>query len=304
MAAGGGRAASAASPLARWTNAHLNRSAAPPTLAWQPTWGLSMCGRIRAEGQIRTIGVFLLLALAAVLTMPGGAAATPLEYTFSASNEGWLQSQNNGNTVTAAGFQSSGGNPGGRLTAKDSGAETGCPSTTPCDLLTFFSPIVSPMIGNYGGTASFDLRSSVNPGFAAEFLLLPTGPEYLDGLIPESTGTTYHHLSIQMTETANWAVCPYAGGTCATPSQSQFVSLISASDQVAVIADVGPNGTGETYDLDNVVLTDGGGLPTPPPNPGPKPHKKPKKCKKKHKKRAAVAKKCKKKRRSAAALRG
>jgi hypothetical protein len=266
-----------------------------------------MCGRIRAEGLIRTIRVFVLLALAAGLTMPGVASATPLEFTFSGNNQGWLQSQDNGNTVTSAGFQSSGGNPGGRLTAKDSGAETGCPSKTPCDLLTFFSPVVSPMIDNYGGTASFDLRSSVNPGFAAEFLLLPTGPDYLDGLIPESTGTAYHQLSIQMTEAANWAVCPYAGGTCAHPSQSQFVSLISASDQVAVIADVGPNGTGETYDLDNVVVTDGGGLPTPPPNQGPPPpQKKAKKCKKKkkHKKRAAAAKKCKKKRRSAAALRG
>ena len=110
--------------------------------------------------------------------------------------------------------------------------------------------------------------------FAAEFLLLATGPEYLDGLISESTGTDYHHLSIQLDETANWAVCPYSGGACSPPSQAQFKSLISASDEVAVIADVGPDGTGETYDLDNVSLTDG----NPPP---PEPVKK--KCKKKKK---------------------
>ncbi len=259
-----------------------------------------MCGRTRADGHPRRAGVFLLLALtAALLSIPGTAGATPLEYTFTGNNQGWQQSQNNGNTVTSAGFQSSGGNPGGRLTAKDSGAETGCPDTTPCDLLTFFSPLVPKMANNYGGTASFDLRSSVNPAFAAEFLLLPSGPDYLDGLIPESTGTGYHTLSIQMTEAANWAVCPYAGGSCAPPTQAEFVNLISATDQVAVIADVGPNGTGETYDLDNVLVTDGAGLPTPPPGQGPPPHKKPKKCKKKHKKHAAAAKKCKKKRRSA-----
>jgi hypothetical protein len=266
-----------------------------------------MCGRIRAVGPIRAISVLVLLAVAALLAMAGPAGATSLDYTFSGNNQGWQQSQDNGNTVTSAGFQSSGGNPGGRLTAKDTGAETGCPDTTPCDLLTFFSPIVPALGANYGGTASFDLRSSVNPAFAAELLLLPTGPEYLDGLIPETTGTGYHRLSIEMTEAANWAVCPYAGGSCNPPSQSQFISLLAASDQVAVIADVGPNGTGETYDLDNVSLTDGGALPAPPlPGGGPPPTQKPKKCKKKkHKRATAAMKKCKKKRRAAAsALRG
>jgi hypothetical protein len=270
-----------------------------------------MCGRIRAVGQIRTIGVVVLLATAAVFGMGATASATELGYTFSGNNQGWQQSQDNGNTVTSAGFQSNGGNPGGRLTAKDTGAEDGYSTgSTPCDLLTFFSPLVPALSDNYGGTASFDLRSSVNPAFAAEVLLLPTGPEYLDGLITETSGTGYHHLSIEMTETANWAVCPYVGGTCNPPTQAQFVSLITASDQVAVIADVGPDGTGETYDLDNVSLTDGGGLPTPPPptvNPPPLVQKpKPRKCKKKHHRAAAKKGKCKKKKRRAAAsaLRG
>jgi hypothetical protein len=238
-----------------------------------------MCGRIRAKGPIRTISVFALLAVAATLAMAGTAGATSLEYTFSGGNQGWQQSQDNGNTVTGAGFQSSGGNPGGRLSAKDSGAETGCETgTTPCDLLTFFSPLVQPLGANYGATASFDLRSSVNPAFGAELLLLPTGTEYLDGLIAESTGTGWHHLSIQLNETANWAVCPYAGGTCSAPSQAQFITLLTASDQVAVIADVGPDGTGETYDLDNVIVTDGGPLPPPPQGGSPPSNKKPKKC--------------------------
>ena len=268
-----------------------------------------MCGRIRAVGQIRTISIVVLLASAAALGIAGTASATPLEYTFSGNNQGWQQSQDNGNTVTSAGFQSSGGNPGGRLTAKDTGPEDGCSTgSTPCDLLTFFSPIVPALGANYGGTASFDLRSSVNPAFAAELLLLPTGPDYLDGLIPETSGTGYHRLSIQMTEAANWAICPYAGGSCNPPTQGQFIDLLAASDQVAVIADVGPDGTGETYDLDNVSLTDGGALPTPPPSGiSPPPVQKPKKCKKK-KHRAAAAKKgkCKKKKRRAAAsaLRG
>ena len=84
------------------------------------------------------------------------------------------------------------------------------------------------------------------------------------------------------------------------------MGLIAATDVVAVIADVGPDGTGETYDLDNVILTDGGPLPQlPPPGNSSPPTAKKKKCKK-HKKRAAAAKKkCKKKPRAAAsAFRG
>jgi hypothetical protein len=266
-----------------------------------------MCGRTRTEGRIRAIGVILLLAIAATLSTAGSAGATPLDYEFSGNNEGWLQSQNNGTTITGAGFGSSGGNPGGHLRAQDSattGTETTCPDPEDCNLLTFYSPVVPLLTANYGGTASFDLRSSVNPAFAAELLLLPSGPEYLDGLVPESTDTTYHHLSIVMDTTAHWSICPYAGGTCTAPTQAQFLALIAASDRVAVIADVGPNGTGEVYDLDNVLLTDGGPLPPPPPPgggpPPSKPSKKPKKCKKKHRgHRAAAAKKCKKKRQAA-----
>ena len=266
-----------------------------------------MCVWIRTEGMIRTIGVIALLA-AAALSLAGSAAATPLNYTFSGNNQGWQQSQDNGTTFSTAGFSSSGGNPGGRLTARDSGAEDGCATgTTPCDLLTFYSPFVPKLGSNYGGTGSFDLRSSVNPAFGAELLLLPEGPEYLDGLIATSAGTGYHTLSIRLDETANWAVCPYAGGACSPPSQTQFQSLIADSDEIAVMVDVGPDGTGEVYDLDNVVLTDGGPQPPPgPPGGGPSPHKKPKKCKKKHHRAASAKKgKCKKKRRAAASpLRG
>ena len=74
---------------------------------------------------------------------------------------------------------------------------------TPCNLLTFYSPFVPTLGANYGGTASFDLRSSVNPAYAAEFLLLLAGPpDYLDGLISENDGNDYHHLSIPLSETA------------------------------------------------------------------------------------------------------
>jgi hypothetical protein len=263
-----------------------------------------MCGMIRTQGLSRFV---MCLAIAAVATLgaAGSAGATSLSYTFNSDNQGWLQKQDQASpSSTPAGFQAGGGNPGGHLTATDSGAEGGCSTGgSPCQLLTFFSPFVETLGANYGGTASFDLRSrDVVPAFGAELLLLPPGGLYLDGLISENAQTTYQHLSIPLTETANWAVCTYAGGACHPPNRAQFMNLIAASDEIAVMADVGPDGTGETYDLDNVTLTEG-----PPPAPvAPIPTKK--KCKKRHKKkhRAAIAKKCKKKHRRAASapLRG
>ncbi len=258
-----------------------------------------MCGWTRTKGPVRTIGALVLLAAVATLTMAATAGATTLEYTFSGNNQGWLQAQDPANgPFPPAGFQPSGGNPGGRLTARDTGPDSACPAD-PCELLTFYSPFVEKLGANYGGTGSFDLRSSVDPAFGAELLLLPSGDSYLDGLIAESTGTGWHHLSIELDETANWAVCPYLGGACSPPDKNEFKSLIADSDGIAVIADVGPiDRTNETYDLDNVALTEGGPQPPPPANGAPPPRKKKKKCKKKHKKkhkRAAVAKKCKKK---------
>ncbi len=249
--------------------------------------------------------VGLAVAVVAVLASAGSASATSLSYTFNSGNQGWTQKQDPANIAALpAGFLATGGNPGGHLTARDSGVETGCPGATDCSLLTFFSPFVPALGANYGGTGSFDLRSKdVDPDSGAELLLLPPGDNYLDGFIPESDGKTYHHLSIPLTETArltgklSWVVCPYEGGACTAPSAEQFQNLMGASDKIAVMADVAgksADGTGETYDLDNFTLTDGPPPPPSPPPPGP-PAKHKKKCKKKKHRHAAAAKKCKKK---------
>ena len=148
------------------------------------------------------------------------------------------------------------------------------------------------MTANYNGLASFDLRTSADPSSinsAAEVWLLAAGDFYLDGFLPSPTGTDYNHFSIPLNELANWRMCPYGGAPiCPRPDLAQFKALIGATDQIAVMVDIAssdPDGTGETYDLDNVTLTEGAPVRSAPRK---------KKCKKKR----AAAKKCKKKRRA------
>ena len=176
----------------------------------------------------------------------------------------------------------------------DTGPDNASPCDDPCQLLTFYSPVVTPLGANYNGLASFDLRTSADPSSinsAAEVWLLAAGDFYLDGFLPSPTGTDYNHFSIPLNELANWRMCPYGGAPiCPRPDLAQFKALIGATDQIAVMVDIAssdPDGTGETYDLDNVTLTEGAPAPVRSA-----PHKK--KCKKKR----AAAKKCKKKRRA------
>jgi hypothetical protein len=261
-----------------------------------------MFGRIRpvAGQRVRRTCVGLLAACAVVLGSSATASATTLSYSFDSDNQDWGVSQDasSGNAFQAQ-WTATGGNPSGHLFARDTGPETGCAaSEDPCELLTFYSPSVTPLVANYNGLASFDLRTSADPGdinSAAELILLAAGDFYLDGVLPSPLSTAYSHFSIPLNEGANWSICPFSGGSCSQPTQAQFKTLIGATDQIAIMADIASpetDGTGETYDLDNVILTDG--PPTPPVTPTqPK-----KKCKKNERRAASAAKKkCKKKRR-------
>jgi hypothetical protein len=220
------------------------------------------------------------------------AAAQPLSWNFddaATMQQGWGQSQDGGANIGPTGWVASDPfNPTGHLTGTDSGAETGCATqTAPCLIFYFESPPLSGgLAGNYGGIAAFNLRSSVSPAFASELVIRSSSMQaLLAGRIAETSGTDYHHLMIGLTEAAGWSYC---AGSCTPASQAQFKSVLASADSIAVNADVGPSGTGETMDLDNVALTDG--------TPG-QVVKKKKKCKKKKKHRAAAAKKkCKKKR--------
>jgi hypothetical protein len=255
--------------------------------------GSSDSGLSKGSGTSMIRGAAGLLAMTAVLALPAIASASPISQTFDTGNQGWGVSQNSGQIVDAGptDWIGSGGNPGGHLTATDTGADSGCAPAgpgSPCNILYFESPplVVGGLAGNYGGTASYDLRSSVSPGFASELIIGSTSKgALLSGVVPETAGTTYHHLSIPLIESSAWQFCTTS---CVPASQAQFKALLAVADFISIDADVAPSDTGETYDLDNVTLTDG----------PPAPIKKKKKCKKrkKAKRRAAVAgKKCKKK---------
>jgi hypothetical protein len=242
---------------------------------------------------VRRTWIGLLAACALTLASSGSASATPLSYTFDSDNQGWTQTQDQAShSFAPAGFDATGGDPGGHLWARDTGPDNAPPCDDPCLLLTFYSPVVTPLGANYNGLASFDLRTSADPSSinsAAEVWLLAAGDFYLDGFLPSPTGTDYNHFSIPLNELANWRMCPYGGAPiCPRPDLAQFKALIGATDQIAVMVDIAssdPDGTGETYDLDNVTLTEGAPVRSAPRK---------KKCKKKR----AAAKKCKKKRRA------
>jgi hypothetical protein len=228
------------------------------------------------RGAAGLVGVITALALPAI------ASATPLSYTFDLDNQGWGVSQNSGQNITPAGWLPVDGNPGGHLTATDTGADSGCPPAgpgSPCYSLFFESPAlaVGGLTGNYGGTASFDLRSSVSPGFASEVIFRSTSLQALvAGVVPETTGTTYHNLSIPLT--VGGAAWQYCTTFCVAATETQFRALLASADSMAINADVSPSDTGETYDLDNVSLTDG-----PPQAEAPVKKCKKKKTKKKRK---------------------
>ena len=102
----------------------------------------------------------MLAACALILASSGSASATPLSYTFDSDNQGWTQTQDQAShSFAPAGFDATGGDPGGHLGQGTRGPRTP-PLHDPCQLLTFYSPVVTPLGANYNGLASFDLRSS------------------------------------------------------------------------------------------------------------------------------------------------
>ncbi len=212
-----------------------------------------------------------------LLTAPGAGAVTA-SYSFDTGDQGWRVSQTNSGPFNVPTF-----NPAGFISAADTGTETGCPGA-PCDLLFFASPpLPVPLAANYGGTLSFDLASSTTPGFLGTAYIdsaNDAAPELRRDFTPPLSG--FGKVTLPITE-AGWLYCTGAA-PCTPATQQQFRSVLATGIFTDVLADV-VDGTGETYSLDNVAVSE-----------APKAKKK---CKKKRKKGksagAAKKKKCKKK---------
>jgi hypothetical protein len=201
----------------------------------------------------------LVIAAGAALIAPAAAGATPTSFPFDSSSQGWAVGQNN--AATAAPFIATGGNPGGFIRYTDAIAETGCPSAAPCDRSFLYVPM-SPLTGNYGGSWSFDFKTSVAPSLDDNVFLFINGTSgQLQKEIPPANSLAWQHFSGPLTETG-WTFCT-SGDVCPAATQAQFKSVLSSADAAGVSPDV-YKGTGEQYSLDNFGLTDGP-VVTPPP---------------------------------------
>jgi hypothetical protein len=229
-----------------------------------------------------------LAAVVAALAVPALAVAQPLIYNFdgAAQQQGWGESQDGGQTITSTGWLASdGGNPTGHLHTTDTGSDVGCPGS-PCNILYFVSPTIQGgLAANYGGTAAYNLGSNVSAASASEFVIGSTSQQaLLAGVVPETTGAGYHHLSIGLAEGPAWSYCTTT--SCVAATHAQFQAVLATADFLEINADVANSDTGETYDLDNVAVTNGTPVPRKPAR----------KCRKRKPRRAAPAKKAKCKR--------
>jgi hypothetical protein len=243
---------------------------------------------------LRRVGLLSAAASAAALLVAPGAGAVNVSYTFDAGDQGWRVAQTNGGPFAPPDFNPSGGNPNGYISARDTGADTGCntPGTTaPCDLFYFTSPGISgALAANYGGAISFDFATNTPAGFAGVvYVDTPAAGGYELVRMWQAPSVGFQPIVVPLTE-SGWLYCggtPYA---CSNATQPQFQSVLAAATFTDVLADV-VNGTGETYALDNFAITE------PPATPA-------KKCKRKKAKgkkgSAAAKKKCKKKKRKKA----
>jgi hypothetical protein len=207
---------------------------------------------------MRRLATTFLVAAGAALFAPAGAGATPISHTFDANNQGWVVVQNG--AQTAVPFVATGGNPGGFVRYTDATAETGCflmPPAAPCDF-SFMGVAVPSLAANYGGTWSFDYKTSHAPSLDDNiFLTIEGGGGSWTKEIPPANSVAWQHYSGPLTE-AGWEPC------CGIPvDQAHFKTQLANAQAVIVDGDV-YTGAGEQYSLDNFTLTDGPAV-TPPP---------------------------------------
>lgn len=248
----------------------------------QHTFG-SAGDRLGQPSVIMLAGIALALLMA--LTAPSMARAATISDHFDADAQGWRQSQSHSplfgdaGSVTAAGWSMTVGNPPGSASAVDTGDESDCmgggPSAT-CQPLYFLSPAganrwAGDLSANYGGTLSFDLNPNpvdpdtapLPPDSGVLLSIEETDGDALVTLLPALTSFDWNNYEVGLAgQSALWNYCPDSAttfGECTSAPQATFVSVLSSVARVAIAADFysqGPEGTGDSYNLDNASLVE------------------------------------------------
>ena len=192
------------------------------------------------------------------LAAPAG--ATTVSSTFDSSNQGWSVGDIGPSVpppgiVGAAGWNASGGNPGGYISTTDV-----------ANIVAFLAS--SSYTGNlsafHGGTLTFDLQDldgNDSVDYPAVVIYTSTGSIAYDAPPPGTTWTSY---SVPLTA-SGWT--EYLGGenTGGTPlTEAQFVTALSNVTALAIEADW-HNGADLTG-LDNVILSTGASGAAPEPS--------------------------------------
>ncbi len=208
------------------------------------------------------LGIAVLAFAALSLAIPGSAAALNMQWGFDADDEGWTVDQDGIGAGADPTFSLAGGNPGGHISTVDSNVD---------DSLHFYSPALTAgsLAPNYLGRLSFDYKRS----FAGrDFFVLRiqgAGTDYMFQLfgLPKGSSDVWQHKSLLFVELGAWYYCdPPAACTLDELTQAEFRTELSQATSFHINPDV-PEvmGTlGDTYALDNVVLTE-----RPPSSPAP-----------------------------------
>jgi hypothetical protein len=130
--------------------------------------------------------------------------------------------------------------------------------------LSFKSGVGLPSLAaNYGGTWSFDFTSGAPPvGDRPIQVAIRNAMHHTLVKNAATPASSSGSVSVLLTE-PGWLYCP-AG--CVSATEAQFRALLAEADYLEVIIDL-VDGTGETYTIDNVSLTDAPSAAPPPAGP-------------------------------------
>lgn len=195
-------------------------------------------------------GALALLAgmVAAMVWAPGASALTE-SYTFDSSAQGF--------SLTGSGisgdpvFSGTGGNPGGNISFTDT---DGIGSDAFDDSFVMPSAVSGNLLDNYGGTLSFDLKTSVTGDYPPLVYLERQGGAIFNAQPAGAvSGPTFQTYSIKL--------APSGFGGFFGPDRAQLEDLLAHIKDISINTDDfdGP----ETSTIDNVTLTEGTGPPAP-----------------------------------------